>query len=175
MLDELGLILWRAHEAFPAAYVELLAGNPSAAEHELLGVDELLDAERWVRSLNASLLALALCRQDRWEQAGHWSTASEQLAATDSALHQGWWRATRATVLAHQGREDEVRRLVNEAAAAVRGTDWCLRADIHVILAEALVGVGQAAPAREHAREALRIFEQKGHVVGAANARALLD
>ena len=104
----------------------------------------------------------------------HWSTVSEQLAPADSAIHQGWWRATRATVLAHQGHQEEVRRLANEATATVRGTDWFLRADIHVILAEALVGVGQTDAAREHAREALRIYEQKGHVVGAANARALL-
>ena len=41
-------------------------------------------------------------------------------------------------------------------------------------LAEALREVGDIAATREHAREALRIYEQKGHVVGAANARALL-
>ena len=84
------------------------------------------------------------------------------------------WRAARTTVLAHQGHTKEVRRLAKEAAAAVRGTTGSIAPTCHVILAEALREVGETAAAREHAREALRIYEQKGHVVGAANARALL-
>ena len=77
-------------------------------------------------------------------------------------------------MLAHQGHREEARRLAQEAAATFRGTDCFYRADAYVILAEALREVGETAAAREHAREALRIYEQKGHVVGAANARALL-
>jgi predicted ATPase/DNA-binding SARP family transcriptional activator/class 3 adenylate cyclase len=175
ILEELGLRLWRGHASNSAGYVEWLAGNPAAAEHELRAGIELLDEdERVIRALNATFLGLVLCQQNRWDEAAHWSTVSEQLSPGDSAVHQGWWRAARATLLAHQGRDDGVRRLANEATAAVRGTDSFPRADFHVILAEALRQVGETASAREHAREALRIYEQKGHLVGAANARALL-
>jgi tetratricopeptide (TPR) repeat protein len=77
-------------------------------------------------------------------------------------------------VLAHQRHREEARRLAQEAAAAFRGMDHFHRAEAYVILADALREVGETAAALEHAREALRIYEQKGHVVGAANARALL-
>ncbi len=77
-------------------------------------------------------------------------------------------------VLAHEGHREEVRRLAQEARQCFVARTVFYRADIYVTLAEALREVGDTAAAREQAREALRIYEQKGHVVGAANARALL-
>ena len=65
--------------------------------------------------------------------------------------------------------------LAQEAAGAWPAWTFFYRADAYVILAEALREVGETAAALEHAREALRIYEQKGHVVSYANARALLD
>ena len=177
ILEDLGLLLWRGHVRYAAAYVELLAGDPSAAERELREGYELLEAtgDRYVRPLNAAGIALALCLQNRWSEADHWSHRERGARAgpiCDGTKDGGALLARR--VLAHQGHREEVRRLAQEAAAAFRGTDVFHRADVYVILAEALREVGETAAALEHAREALRIYEQKGHVVGAANARALL-
>jgi hypothetical protein len=161
---------------FPIGLSTALRGQTAEARRQISDAKTLLDGmnERWVRPLTAARLAAALCEQGRWNEAVHSSTLSEELAPTDSGLHQGWWRAVRATLLGHESDAGEVCRLATEAKAALRRTDWFHRADIYAVLAEALLGVGRKAPAREHAHEALRVYEQKGHVIGAANARALL-
>lgn len=49
-----------------------------------------------------------------------------------------------------------------------------VRADLRIALAEVLVLAGQREEAARRAEEALDLYERKGHVPGAANARTIL-
>ena len=175
ILEDLGLLLWRGHVSFSAGYVELLAGDPSAAEREWRQGYELLEAtgERYIQTLNAACIALALCLQTRWSEADHWATVSEELAPADAANLQGWWRAARTTVLATRG--------TGRKCAGSPGRQWQRFATGLVTSCGHLRDPRRGAArgrrhrrcARARARGATHL-RQKGHVVGAANARALL-
>ena len=66
--------------------------------------------------------------------------------------------------------------LAREAVTIVEGTDWLdSRAEALLDLAEVLRLGGRASEAATPAREALRLWEQKGSIVSAERARRLLD
>ncbi len=83
---ELGQRVQYAAISQPAAVIELLAGDPAAAERMLREADEILAAagERGYRSTVSAMLGLALSQQGRHEEA-------ERLADAESRL------GTRAT------------------------------------------------------------------------------
>ena len=165
ILEDLGLLLWRGHVSHAAGYVELLAGDPSAAEREWREGYELLEAtgDRYVQPLNAAGIALALCLQNRWSEADHWATVSEELAPARLCDTPGMvahcshdaCSPTRGT-----GRKRAGSRRRQRQRFAARTSFY--RADIYVTLAEALREVGETAAAREHAREALRNLRAEG-------------
>ena len=100
---DLGLTLYVASSEHEAV-VELLAGNPAAAEKSLRAAYRALEemGERAFRSTMAASLARVILEQGRDEEAEDLAKLSAQLAASGDLLTQIRWRRVRARVLARR-------------------------------------------------------------------------
>jgi ATP/maltotriose-dependent transcriptional regulator MalT len=103
--EELGLLIDAAGLSLLSGRVELLAGDPAAAERELRRGYEYLSrlGERYLRSSVAGLLAEAVAAQGRVDDAEALASETEELAADDDVDAQTLWRLAKAKVLAHRG------------------------------------------------------------------------
>ena len=110
--EELGLTLSVA-VSHAAATVELLAGDPVAAERSLRGGYSVLEemGERAELSTTAAFLAQVLLAQRRDEDAERFADLSEELAPADDLITQVMWRGVRARIVAGRGHTDEGERL----------------------------------------------------------------
>jgi tetratricopeptide (TPR) repeat protein len=158
--------------------VELLAGDPAAAETALRAGYEALErlGEKSSRSTLEALLAEALDAQGRYGEAEELTFASEAAAGADDVASQVGWRCVRAKVLARRGERDEAERIAREAVAIADETDFLqTRADARVALAEVLDLAARPDESTRALAEASELYEAKGIVVLAARTRALLE
>ena len=163
--------------AMESARVELLAGDPAAAELVAReGYDELERlGDRGYLSTIAPILARAVYLQGRVEEAEQLTRVSEGAADPDDVTSQSGWRSVRALALARRGMTEEAVSLAREAVMIMERTDLLdSRAEALLDLAEVLRLGGRASEAATAASEALRLWEQKGSVVSAELARRLL-
>ena len=170
-------VTWAAHLG-EVAKVELLAGDPPAAERRARAAYEslALQGESAYLSSVAPRLARAIYAQGRYEEAEHFTRASETAAADDDVSSQSDWRAVRALVFAETGKLDEAQQLAREAVELVERTDYLdHQADAVVGLAQILHRSGKADSARANARRALELYEQKGNRVSARRTELLLE
>ncbi len=100
--------LRRAFISIDSGPVELLAGDPVAAEAELRKDYEALDAmgERNYISSIAGLLAEALYRQGQFEDARAHAAFCEEVAAPSDVSSQYLWRGVKGKLLARDGDHD---------------------------------------------------------------------
>jgi class 3 adenylate cyclase/tetratricopeptide (TPR) repeat protein len=177
LLGELGRI-YTVALAHHDATVELLAGEPAAAEERLRTAYERFDelGEKALFASTASMLAHTVYAQGRYEEAAQFCRASRSAAAADDLSAQVEWRGVAAKLLAQRGRNAEAERLAREAVELVAQTDF-LRShgDALLDLGEvlALGGEPQKAAAAFHA--GLELYEEKGDTVMAGRARSRLD
>ncbi|TMM11168.1 MAG: hypothetical protein E6F98_11540 [Actinobacteria bacterium] len=167
--EELGLQHRRAARSLIAATIELLAGDPAAAERELrLGYDTLAAmGETWVRATLAAYLAAILAELGRYEEAIVLSQESEANTSDDDVVTQAVWRGARARAVAAVDRDEAV-ALARGAVERALATDFLdLRAGAFLDLAAVLPDEAGYAVAR-----AVEEYERKGNVVGAERARA---
>ena len=171
VFDDLGLKGWSGQAR---AYVELLAGDLSAAESELrAGYDALerLD-KRGFLATQSALLAQVVFARGGLDEAQHLAGVSRGHAAKDDVDAQVGWRSVEAKVLAHRGEAAAAEDLARAAVRLAETTDYpILRADAQLDLAEVLAAVGDAAGARSAVEQALLLLESKGNLVRAAHAR----
>jgi class 3 adenylate cyclase/tetratricopeptide (TPR) repeat protein len=170
-------VTWGAQSA-EVAKVELLAGDPPAAERVARAAYESLAqlGEKGYLSLLAARLARAVYLQGRYEEAEQFTRASEAAAAPDDVSSQCEWRAVRALICARTGQLDAAENLAREALHLIEGTDYLdQHADALVGLAEILHLSDQTEPANASARKALQLYERKGNVVSAGRVMALLE
>jgi class 3 adenylate cyclase/tetratricopeptide (TPR) repeat protein len=159
--------------------VELLAGDPAAAA-ELAAegcrlLEQLGDVGFGFLSGPAATLARALYALDRLEEADAWAGRAEELAASDDAIAQMFWRQVRAKVLARRGDHAEAERLAREAVAIGEQTDALnAQGDAIADLAEVLLLAGTPDDAAAALAEAQARYERKGNVVSALRAQARL-
>lgn len=178
MLDELG---WRFHAALTSidsGAIEMLAGDPVAAEAELRRDLDVLRSmgERDYLPTTAALLSEALYRQGRDEEAEALTDESEAAAAPDDVASQAQWRSVRAKVLARRGRLDEAEFLATEAVRLIGETDNTGdEANALMDLAEVYELAGKVGDAREALRRAGDAFESKGNVVSSERVRERLE
>jgi predicted ATPase len=175
-LEELGLTMSFA-VSHHTAMVELLAGDPAAAERSLRrGYGALEEMGYTVElSTTAALLAQALIAQRRDAEAERFAALSEELAPADDLIAQVLWRSVRARTLAGHGSTDEAERLARTAVALVEKSDFVNdRADALVDLGIVLRQGGHLDRARDALAEALVLYERKGNKVGAGRCRAEL-
>jgi len=163
---------WVAHE-LAAAAVELLDGNPVAAEQVLRPAYEAAGAG--TRPFVAASLARALLLQDRNEEAEEMARQCERAAADGQLDAQIKWRELRAVALARQGSVEAAERLC-QTAADLAGPSEQLdsKAQVQADLAEVLHLAGRQGEASLAARRALELYQQKGDLVSARNAELLL-
>jgi class 3 adenylate cyclase/tetratricopeptide (TPR) repeat protein len=178
LLGEVALTPWLAGPlAQFAGWLELLAGNPVAAGHELRwGYDTLKDIGElsWLSTLTA-ILAEALYAQGRDDEAEVLARESEALAGAEDAYSHAMSRCVRAKVLARRGAAAESERLGREAVELADATDflhlrWHARLSRHEVLRLA----GRDGESRPVLEEAIRIAEGKGIRVGVRRAEELL-
>jgi predicted ATPase/class 3 adenylate cyclase len=157
---------------------ELLAGDTEAAERELRPEYELLEelGERFYRSSVSALLAEALYAQGRLDEAERLTTTAATLAGKDDVEAQMLWRFVRAKLLTQKGEVAGAEALAGEAVDLARATDsQQAQADSLIVLAGVLQAGGRAADAAAALEEAIGLYELKGSVAFAAEARASLE
>jgi class 3 adenylate cyclase/tetratricopeptide (TPR) repeat protein len=157
--------------------IELLAGDPKAAERELRAGCRALEelGETSVLSTSAALLARTLERTGQLDEAEEQTVLSERNASRDDLASQTTWRGVRARVLARRGEFDRAQQLARDAVAIADRTDFLVwRGEALLDLAEVHRLAGDSASFVRAANDALRLFEAKGHLVLSEQTRALL-
>ena len=175
-LEELGRTLGSA-VSHHAAMVELLAGDPVAAERLMRQGYAALEGmgEKAVLSTTAAFLGQALLAQGRHEEAGQWAERSAEQANEDDMHSQSMWRAVRASVLSARGDLADAERDARDALAfADRTDDTNAIADAHVVLGSVLALRGETEAARAELSSAVDLYGRKGNLVGADQVRAQL-
>jgi tetratricopeptide (TPR) repeat protein len=171
--NEQGLYALLYAQAYPGAgYVELLAGDPVAAERHLrLACEETarLGELGFLASITP-LLVDAVLEQGRDEEAleltERWRP--ERLTVPEDADAQAGWRRVRARALARRGALGDAERIGREAVAIGAGTDYLnLKAKAVADLGEVLLLAGRAEESAAMTAEAIRLYELKGNVAAA--------
>jgi predicted ATPase len=175
---ELGELLTAAADSVAEGLVELLAGQPAAAEAALRAGYEGLEQMHGHGPLAnvAAMLARALILQGKDEEAERLTRICEEITATSQADTQTRWRALRATILARRG---ELAAAEDLAREAVTWAESCEQPDTQAEALADLAGVlrraGKDAEAAEILDRAGSLYEDKGNLVAAGKLRDLLD
>jgi class 3 adenylate cyclase/tetratricopeptide (TPR) repeat protein len=176
-LDDLGRKVLAAGLSTDSWRIEMLAGDPIAAEIGLRRDYASLEAigEKYFLSTIAAGLAHVLAAQGRIDDAERYSALAEELAGEDDVWSQVLWRSARAKILAHRGEPADARRFAADAIARARATDGTiLLADALVDMAEVCQRDGDEVGWRAALDEALRLYEQKADVTSARTMRERL-
>jgi class 3 adenylate cyclase len=165
--------------AYRAAQVEMVAGEPAAAERVLRWAYETLTqmGDKGVGpAVRATQLADALLAQGRDEEALAFTEISEKEAAGwNDALAQVYLRTLRPRLLARSGEFATAETLAREAVEIADATEFHdLRTGSRRALAEVLRLSGQTAEAAAPLGEAIRLYEHKGSIVSARRVRSEL-
>jgi class 3 adenylate cyclase len=154
-----------------------LAGDWAGGEQALRESYEILESSGDVASQAyiAALLADALLRQGKLDEADRYSAAGQELSVSDDVMNSAAWRRVRARVLAQRGNVEAALSLAHEATELMSDTDFL---DEHAAawldLAEILKVAGKTDDAKAAIGEAIALYEAKGNLVGRARAEALL-
>jgi tetratricopeptide (TPR) repeat protein len=160
------------------ALIEMLAGNPNAAEKairpELDRLRKTGDKQRL--AIHANVLGRVLCAQRRYDEAEDLSRESEEASAPDELINQAGWRTVRARVFASRGELSPAESLAREAVTLAASGEYVeSHANALICLGEVLHQAGRPEEAARFIEEARRLWERKGDIISAGNARALLD
>jgi predicted ATPase len=161
----------------PRAVVEMLAGDPAAAEAYLKADSDTLDEmkDESLLSTTDAFRAQAILAQGRDEAAEYYTRLSEQRGSTNDLLTQIIWRSVRARILARRGDIAQAEPLARQAVSLSKQTDFLnQRGDALLSLAYVLHRAGRVDEARASAAEALDPYQRKGNVVAAAAASSFL-
>jgi class 3 adenylate cyclase len=174
---ELGMEVLRLSEAMDLGHVELLAGEPQAAERVLregwVGLGEL--GEHGYRSTVGAELGWALAEQGRLDEADQIVAEAEKLASSEDLVTTMYVLTTRARVANKRGEHEHAVALAQEAVAVIESFEYVsLHAESRLVLGRVLIAAGRSAEARAPLVEALERAEAKGALVLADLARALL-
>jgi class 3 adenylate cyclase len=175
IMDEFGEWIWLffCHTAL----VSLLRDDPVAAERELRPAYDALKkiGEKSHFSAMAFILADAVYRQGRYEEAEQLTRECEEAAQPNDVQAQIIWRSTRAKVLARRGEFEGAQRLAREAVAFASESDLHLaHGDALMDLGEVLELAGEEEAAAAAIQQAIDLYELKGNVLAANRARALV-
>jgi class 3 adenylate cyclase len=177
-LEEFGYLFFAALTSLDSAAIELLAGDPAAAESELRTDYRRLEemGERNYISTTAGLLADVLYRQGRHQESAEFAGACERLASPADVASQFLWRCVRGKLEARQGNIGEAESLLAAATALIETSDQLdLQGNGLLDFAEVRELAGAPADAAALSEQAARLFERKGNVISARRARQLAE
>jgi class 3 adenylate cyclase/tetratricopeptide (TPR) repeat protein len=178
ILEGLGRNVAALTTSINSARVELLAGDPEAAEREARRDFDALGAldETYFRSTVAGMLARALYEGERFAEAQAVSEEAQALTADDDFESQVLWRGVAARLRARAGLANEALELAeSQSRLAAETASPVFEADARLERSEVLVLLGRQEEAEPPLREALRLFEEKGDLVSAARIRRQLE
>ena len=164
MYQDLGLATREAAGCQETGLIELLAGDPVAAEREFrAGYDRLMEmGQDAFAGTTAALLAQALYEQGRYDEAEDFARIS-LTAAEDQAMLKPEWAPTLARVLARKGDTARAEQLALEAFEIAEQTDDVLaRGDAATAVAEVLHLAGRSAEGAPYLERAASVYEAKG-------------
>ncbi|MEP6978039.1 MAG: AAA family ATPase [Thermoleophilia bacterium] len=176
-LAEPGLEVRRLAQSMDVGHIELLAGDPEAAEQALregwIGLGEL--GAHGFRSTVGAELGWALVEQDRLDEAEQIVDEAEQIASNDD-FHTGMYvLTTRARIASRRGEHERAVALAREAVAVVDLREYVgLHIEARIALGLVLIRAGRPDEARPPLTEALERAEAKGALALTDWARALL-
>lgn len=165
ILEELGITLRVVTRQHFLADIELLGDDPAAAERAMRWAydRELEMGEKSDIPGTANRLADALYRQGRYEEAAKW-------------IEIGGGRGIRALLVARRGEFEQAETLARESVAITEhGQNLNARGTALMRLAEVLSMAGRSSEALPALNEAIQLYERKGNLVSAQEARALLE
>jgi len=179
LAEDYGILgLLDSHTRPAAGYVELLAGDATAAESELRlaceGTERI--GELGFLSSLVPMLVDAVLMQGRDEEALNLTERwrPERLTVPEDAEAHASWRRVRAKALARSGELGEAESVAREAVAIAARTDYL---DTHATAVADLGGVlrqaGDAEGSASAIEEAIRLQEQKGNLAAVGRLRAL--
>ena len=132
--------------------------------------------ETGFRSTNAAVLADALLAQGKIEEAADAVADALALASTDDPTTLGTAHWVEAQIAALRGDFAGALATARDAVTLLERTDYVVqRSEALVALARVCEAAGESGQAVEAARTALDLYERKGHLVGAAATRTMLD
>jgi tetratricopeptide (TPR) repeat protein len=157
--------------------VEARSRNWEAAEREVrAGYDGLVAlGNSGFGATAAAALAHCLLALGRLDEAEEFVAIAAETAAAEDVLSQVIWRTAQARFLAARGELKEAAKVAREAVELALETDALgEQGEALLHLAEVLRLAACYDDAREAAQQALDVFKQKEHRVGADRAEALL-
>jgi class 3 adenylate cyclase len=170
LFDEWGIYVDGSASALAHCVLELLAGDPAAAVLATEATyDELLRlGEKAYLSTLAGAHALALCRAGRPAEAREVADTARRATASEDVGSNILWRASRALVLAADGRTDEALASADEAVGLADRTDAYLwRVFALETRADVLLAIGRIAQADDALGRAQVLHFEKGNVLSA--------
>jgi class 3 adenylate cyclase/tetratricopeptide (TPR) repeat protein len=172
---DLGLEYAAFESAMRGFTVEWLAGDPVAAERELLRPErELPPEESLFRSARDALLVRAFCAQGRFPEARKLIERDEMPGELTWAVVL--WKTGRAKILTSAGEHAEAERFARDAVEiAARVQSPNLHGDALMDLADVLARGDHAQEAVLVAAEARAVYERKGDVVSSRRAQAFIE
>jgi hypothetical protein len=174
--EEFGLRFRRAAQAFIAAQIELLAGNPDGAERELrASTNAFVDfGAATSATTHRAMLAYVLCMLGRLDEAEAEARGVAAEAPTDDLVAQVLWRSALARTLAPDA--SAAQETAEESLALSAGVEFpFLRVASLETAAEIEHKTGRPAAATGLLGEALSIMESKWNVVEVARIAALMQ
>jgi tetratricopeptide (TPR) repeat protein len=173
--EELGQFLPLAGARLDSGLVEVLAGDPKAAERELASGYALLESIGGTSVLSsvAALLGGAVLAQGRVDEAERYATLSEEISSDGDVFSQVEWRILQASVCTATGRPEEGWELAQEALHLLVESDaLSLKAGAFAALGAASDAVGRRSDAEAAWADADRLAQCKGNVALAARLQA---
>ncbi len=174
-LEELGLTVELHELAVHAGIVELLSGEPAAAENLLRSARDGFESLGMAASVGqaSALLARALVEQGRDEEAIAETGAAERHTGGDLKTTITW-SGVRAEALARREAFDKALALARQAVELAEPTDALAdKADANMALARVLAAAGRSDEASAAAEGARELYAAKDHAVGVARTSEL--
>ena len=157
--------------------IETLGGDPAAAEEALRADHETLRGmgEQNYLSTNSAMLAEAVRRQGRTDEADRLVTESASMAAPGDVLTQLAWRSTRVRLLLDAGDLDAASALASEALQLALSTDSpAAQGDAYTDLAAVVLRTAGSVDASKLLTDALARFRAKADRTGIERVEQLL-